>query len=91
MIEYEVPNREGDGKGELIVLITTITDPQQAPTRALAQAYHQRWSTKPGTPSSAPACAARGRCCAPQKPDMIRQEICLMDFHLRRVAYCSIT
>ena len=31
VIEYEVPDRDGDGKGELIALITTITDPRQAP------------------------------------------------------------
>ena len=33
VIEYEVPDRDGDGKGELIALVTTITDPQQAPRR----------------------------------------------------------
>ena len=33
VIEYEVPDREGDGKGELIALITTIADPRQAPRR----------------------------------------------------------
>ena len=43
VVEYEVPDRDGDGKGELIALITTITDPRQAPARALAQAYHERW------------------------------------------------
>jgi hypothetical protein len=43
VIEYEVTDREGDGKGELIALITTITDPRQAPAQALAQAYHERW------------------------------------------------
>jgi Insertion element 4 transposase N-terminal len=43
VIEYTVPDREGDGKGELIALITTITDPAAAPAGALADAYHQRW------------------------------------------------
>src|SRR6266849_1480159 len=43
VIEYEVPDREGDGKGELIALITTITDLREASAGALAQAYHQRW------------------------------------------------
>ena len=31
VIEYEVPDRDGDGKGELIALITTITDPAGGP------------------------------------------------------------
>ena len=43
VVEDEVPDREGDGKGELIALVTTITDPRQAPAGVLAQAYHQRW------------------------------------------------
>ena len=30
MIEYEVPDHEGDGKGELIALITMITDASSA-------------------------------------------------------------
>jgi pimeloyl-CoA synthetase len=43
VIEYEVPDREGDGKDELIALVTTITDPRLAPAAVLARAYHQRW------------------------------------------------
>ena len=31
VIEYEVPDRAGDGKDELIALVTTITDLRQAP------------------------------------------------------------
>src|SRR5262249_56692909 len=31
VIEYEIPGRDGDGTGELLALITTITDPRQAP------------------------------------------------------------
>ena len=40
VIEYEVLDREGDGKGELIALITTITAMADAPAAALAEAYH---------------------------------------------------
>ena len=43
VIEYEVPDRDGDGKDELIALVTTITDWRAAPAAALAGAYHQRW------------------------------------------------
>jgi hypothetical protein len=31
VVEHEVPDLEGDRKGELIALVTTITDPRQAP------------------------------------------------------------
>jgi hypothetical protein len=51
VVEGTVPHREGDGPADPIVLITTITDPAQAPAQQLAQAYHQRWV------------ATRGRAC----------------------------
>jgi hypothetical protein len=41
VVEYEVPDR--DGQDELIALVTTITDPLEAPAAVLAAAYHQRW------------------------------------------------
>ena len=40
VVEYEVPGRESDGKGELTSLITTVTDPRHAPAGMLAQACH---------------------------------------------------
>ena len=43
VVEYEVPDRDGDGKGEVIALVTTITEMTAAPAPLLAQAYHQRW------------------------------------------------
>jgi hypothetical protein len=42
-VEYTVPDRDGDGKDELICLVTTILDPTTAPAQTLADAYHQRW------------------------------------------------
>jgi Insertion element 4 transposase N-terminal len=42
VVEYEVPDRDQDGKGELIALVTTITDARLATAAVLAQAYHQR-------------------------------------------------
>jgi hypothetical protein len=43
VVEYQVPDRIGDGKGELICLITTTGDHAAAPAALLAEAYHQRW------------------------------------------------
>jgi hypothetical protein len=43
IIEYDVPDRESDGTGELIVLLSTITDPGAARADELAAAYNQRW------------------------------------------------
>ena len=75
MIEYEVPDREGDGKGELIALITTITDPLQAPAGALAQAYHERWEHETGNRQLKTYLRGPGQVLRSQSPDMVRQEI----------------
>src|SRR6266496_2869847 len=48
VIEYEVPDREGDGKDEIIALITTIVDFPDAPAAVLTQAYHERWEHETG-------------------------------------------
>ena len=34
VVEYEIPDREGDGKGEVIALVTTITEMTAAPAAA---------------------------------------------------------
>ena len=43
IVEYEVPDRDS---GELICLITTITDPADATAAELAGSYQQRWETE---------------------------------------------
>jgi hypothetical protein len=79
VIEYEITNRKDET--ELICLITTITDPNQAAAHELAAAYHDRWeiettlneikATQRGSnrvlrSKSLNWCAKRsGRCCSP--------------------------
>jgi hypothetical protein len=75
VIEYEVPGRDGDGKGELIALITTITDPRQASAAALARAYHERWEHETGNAQLKTYLRGPGKVLRSQKPDMVRQEI----------------
>ena len=67
VIEYEVPDREGDGKDEVIALITTILDFPDAPAAASRRPTTKDGSTRPGTPSSRPTSAARERSCAPNR------------------------
>ena len=71
VIEYDVPDRDGNGTGELIVLLTTI------PTSTATTAHGPtNWpspttsggSRRPRTTSSRPTCAAPGGCCAPGCP-----------------------
>jgi hypothetical protein len=47
VIEYEIPDRDSGG-GELIALITTITDPALASAEELARAYCERWEEETG-------------------------------------------
>ncbi len=47
-MEYDVPDRAGNGAGELIVLLTTILDPAAAPADELAAGYHQRREEETG-------------------------------------------
>jgi hypothetical protein len=78
VIEYEVPSRDGDGgdgKGELIALITTITDPRQAPAGVLARAYHERWEHETGNAQLKTHLRGPGKVLRSQRPDMVRQEI----------------
>jgi len=74
VIEYEVPSRDGDRKGELIALITTITDPRQAPAGALARAYHERWEHETGNAQLKTCLRGPGEVLRSPRPDMVRQE-----------------
>ncbi len=73
VIEYEVPDRDGDG--ELIALVTTITDPGEAPAAALASAYHQRWEHETANAQLKIFLRGPGRILRSQSPDMIKQEL----------------
>jgi hypothetical protein len=73
VIEYQVTDR--DGRGDRIILITTITDPRQAPASALAAAYQQRWEHETGNAQLKTALRGPGRILRSKSPDMVRQEI----------------
>ncbi len=75
VIEYQVPDRDGDGKGELIALITTITEWTAARAAPLAQAYHQRWEHETGNRQLKTYLRGPGRVLRSKSPDMVRQEI----------------
>jgi len=73
VIEYEIPDRDGDG--ELIALITTITDPAAASAQELAQAYCQRWEEETGNDQLKTCLRGPGKVLRSKSPDMTRQEI----------------
>jgi hypothetical protein len=72
---YDVPDREGNGKAELIVLVTTITDWRQATAEALARAYHQRWEHETGNAQLKTYLRGPGRVLRSGSPQLIEQEI----------------
>ena len=62
VVEYEIPDR--DGEDELIALVTTITDPLEAPAAVAApRPTTKDGSTRPPTPSSRRSCEARAGSC----------------------------
>ena len=73
VIEYEVPDRDGDD--ELIALITTITDARHAPAAVLAQAYQQRWEHEGGNQQLKTYLRGPGKVLRSGSPQMVRQEI----------------
>jgi hypothetical protein len=75
VVEYQVPDREGDGKDEIIALITTITQFPDAPAGLLARAYHERWEHETGNRQLKTYLRGPGKTLRSQSPDMVRQEI----------------
>jgi hypothetical protein len=74
-IEYQVPDRAGNGKDEQVILITTITDWRAAPAAELARAYHQRWEHEGGNAQLKTYLRGPGRVLRSQSPAMAEQEI----------------
>ena len=75
VIEYDVPDREGNGTGELIVLLSTITDPAAARADELAAAYNQRWEEETGNDQLKTHLRGPGRVLRSRLPDLVHQEI----------------
>jgi hypothetical protein len=75
VIEYDVPDRDGNGTGELIVLLTTITDPVQAHADELAAGYHQRWEEETANDQLKTHLRGPGKVLRSRLPDLVHQEI----------------
>ena len=75
VIEYDVPDRTGNGTGESIVLLSTITDPADARADELAAAYHQRWEEETANDQLKTHLRGPGRVLRSRLPDLVHQEI----------------
>lgn len=75
VIEYDVPDREGSGTGELIVVLSTIVDPADAHADELADGYHQRWEEETGNDQLKTHLRGPGKVLRSRLPDLVHQEI----------------
>jgi hypothetical protein len=78
VVEYDVPDRDGNGTGELIVLLTTILTPDSdggARADELAAAYHQRWEQETGNDQLKTHLRGPGRVLRSRLPELVVQEI----------------
>lgn len=75
VVEYTVPDRAGAGHGELIVLLSTITDPREARAEELAGVYHQRWEQETANDQLKTHLRGPARVLRSKLPDLVHQEI----------------
>jgi hypothetical protein len=78
VVEYEIPDREGNGTGELICLITSILDPAEVTAVELAATYHERWESETSFQEKKTYLRRSGRVLRSRSPEMVRQEIWAM-------------
>jgi hypothetical protein len=92
VIEYEVPDREGNGTGELICLITSILDPADVTAIELARAYHERWGSETSFREKKTFLRRSGRVLRSKSPKMVRQEIwaLLLTHYAIRKLMCQV-
>jgi hypothetical protein len=75
VVEYDVPDRDPTGTGELIVLLTTVCDPADARADELAAAYHQRWEEETGNDQLKTHLRGPGKVLRSKLPELVHQEI----------------
>jgi hypothetical protein len=75
VVEYDVPDRDGNGTGELIVLLSSILDPTDAHADELAVAYHQRWEEETGNDQLKTHLRGPGKVLRSRLPELVHQEI----------------
>jgi hypothetical protein len=75
VVEYDVPDRAGNGTSELIVLLSTILSPAAARADELAAAYHQRWEEETANDQLKTHLRGPGQILRSRLPELVYQEI----------------
>ncbi|RFS37396.1 IS4 family transposase, partial [Micromonospora craniellae] len=73
VVEYTVPDRNPDG--ELIVVVTTLTDHHEVPAMELAGAYQQRWEEESTLNEIKTDLRGRGEVLRSKVPDLVEQQM----------------
>jgi hypothetical protein len=75
VVEYDVPDRTGNGTGELIVVLSNILDPDAARADELAAAYHERWEEETSNDQLKTHLRGPGKILRSKLPELVHQEI----------------
>ena len=75
VVEYDIPDRIGDGERDVIRLITSILDPADTSAIELAGAYHERWEYEGLIDEIKTHMRGPGRVLRSRKPELVEQEI----------------
>jgi hypothetical protein len=73
VVEYTVPDRNPGG--ELIVVVTTITDPDTLPAMELAAAYQQRWEEESTLDEIKTDLRGRAEILRSKTPELVEQQM----------------
>ena len=74
VVEYNVTDREGSGTGEVITVITTLTDPATARAAEIAAAYNGRWEHENGNDELKTHLRGAGAVLRSRLPELVYQE-----------------
>lgn len=75
VVEYEVTDASGGGKGEVIRLITSILDHEDTSAIELAGAYHERWEYEGLIDEIKTHQRGPGRVLRSRTPNLVKQEV----------------
>jgi len=75
VVEYDIPDRAGNGTGELVVLLTTILGPREARADELAAGYNERWEQETANDQIKTHLRGPGKVLRSRLPDLVVQEM----------------
>jgi len=75
VIEYDIPDRAGNGTGELVVVLTTILDPRDARADEIAAGYNERWEEETANDQLKTHLHGPGKVLRSRLPDLAVQEM----------------